>query len=201
MLTCWPSCRNAGRWTSPGRPGRPSRASTQPPAFEALGTAVASLAGRRHSSCRDPRHRPPADRPRDVHHRERVRARRLQQGRLSQQGIPDGPQQVGQEWIMLQAGLTLRKPAKDYKLKREHLSVTHARRQDDSARDAAGVPRRHGRRLVPHMRAKIAPDSINYFPNDVSRPSISSTSSGAPTGPSRTSRPLGRGRWPRPSRG
>ena len=78
-------------------------------------------------------------------------------------------QQVGQEWILLQVGLTLRKPTKDYKLKREHLSVTTP--------DGKTIPLatqqeyRGGMGAVSalDMRAKVNPDSINYFPNDVSR--------------------------------
>ncbi len=78
-------------------------------------------------------------------------------------------QQVGQEWILLQVGLTLRKPTKDFKLKREHLSVTTP--------DGKKIPLatqqeyRGGMGAVASldMRAKVNPDSINYFPNDVSR--------------------------------
>jgi hypothetical protein len=78
-------------------------------------------------------------------------------------------QQVGEEWILLQVGLTLRKPTKDYKLKREHLSVTTP--------DGKTIPLatqqeyRGGMGAVSalNLRAKVNPDSINYFPNDVTR--------------------------------
>jgi hypothetical protein len=78
-------------------------------------------------------------------------------------------EQLGQEWILLQAGITLRKPAKSYKLKREHLTVTTP--------DGKTIPLatqqeyRGGMGAVSslNMRAKVVVDSINYFPNDVTR--------------------------------
>jgi hypothetical protein len=78
-------------------------------------------------------------------------------------------EQLGQEWILLQAGITLRKPARSYKLKREHLTVTTP--------DGKTIPLatqqeyRGGMGAVSslNMRAKVVVDSINYFPNDVTR--------------------------------
>lgn len=78
-------------------------------------------------------------------------------------------EQLGQEWILLQAGITLRKPTRSYKLKREHLTVTTP--------DGKTIPLatqqeyRGGMGAVSslNMRAKVVVDSINYFPNDVTR--------------------------------
>lgn len=76
-------------------------------------------------------------------------------------------QQVGQEWILLQVGLTLRKPTKDYTLKREHLSVTTPDGRKIPL--ATELEYRGGKGVSAlNMRAKVSADSINYFPNDVS---------------------------------
>jgi hypothetical protein len=77
--------------------------------------------------------------------------------------------QVGQEWILLQVGVTLRKPAKTYTIKREHFWVTTP--------DGKKVPLatqqeyRGGMGAITslNLRAKVNPDSINYFPVDASR--------------------------------
>jgi uncharacterized protein (DUF1684 family) len=78
-------------------------------------------------------------------------------------------EQVGQEWVMLQAGLTLRKPTKDYNLKRDHLSIT----TPDGKNIPLATQQEYRGAMAAvsslDMRAKVAPDSINYFPNDVSR--------------------------------
>lgn len=78
-------------------------------------------------------------------------------------------QQVGQEWILLQAGFTLRKPAKDYKLKREHLTVTTPDGQTIPLATVQEYRGGMGAISALNMRAKAVSDSINYFPNDVSR--------------------------------
>jgi hypothetical protein len=77
--------------------------------------------------------------------------------------------QVGEEWILLQAGVTLRRPAKTYTIKREHFWVTTP--------DGKKVPLatqgeyRAGMSAITtlNLRAKVNPDSINYFPVDASR--------------------------------
>lgn len=78
-------------------------------------------------------------------------------------------QQVGQDWILLQLGVTVRKPTKNQKFKRDALSLTTP---DGSKVPLATVQDyRGGMGAVAslNMRAKASPDSINYFPNDVSR--------------------------------
>jgi len=73
---------------------------------------------------------------------------------------------VGEEWLMLEVGMTVRS-GKDYTLKREHLSIKTpdgasiplASQKDYSAANLRAL----------NMRAKVVRDSINYFPNDVSR--------------------------------
>lgn len=84
-------------------------------------------------------------------------------------GYRNAQQQVGQEWILLQAGFTLRKPTKDYKLKREHLTVTTPDGQTIPLATVQEYRAGMGAVSALNMRAKVNNDSINYFPNDVSR--------------------------------
>jgi hypothetical protein len=79
-------------------------------------------------------------------------------------------EQVGKEWIMLQFGVTLRKPAADYKLKREHLWLTTPdgtkiplATQSEYSGGGAEV-----RSLT--QRARAVKDSINYFPLEADQP-------------------------------
>jgi len=79
-------------------------------------------------------------------------------------------EQVGKEWIMLQMGVTLRKPTDNYKIKREHLSVTTPdgktiplATQNEYAAGGAEV-----RSLTQRMKAQK--DSINYFPLEADQP-------------------------------
>lgn len=76
---------------------------------------------------------------------------------------------VGEEWLMLEVGLTMRSPAKDYTLKREHFSLKTPEgtmiplaSQSDYAKA--------GYLTALNNRAKVIRDSINYFPVDVTRP-------------------------------
>ena len=75
---------------------------------------------------------------------------------------------LGEEWLMLEVGVTMRAPAKDYTLKREHLSI--------KTPDGTVIPLASqndygtaGYLKALNNRAKVQRDSINYFPNDVSR--------------------------------
>lgn len=78
-------------------------------------------------------------------------------------------QSVGEDWVLLRTGITLRKDNPDYVLKREHLTlkipngtiVPLATQQDFNK--AGGC-----RALV--MRDSKIHDSINYFPASVNRP-------------------------------
>jgi hypothetical protein len=76
---------------------------------------------------------------------------------------------VGEEWLMLEVGLTMRSPSKDYELKREHLTL--------KTPDGTMIPlasqsdfAKAGYLTALQNRAKVIRDSINYFPNDVTRP-------------------------------
>ncbi len=75
--------------------------------------------------------------------------------------------QVGQEWMLLQLGVTLRKPTKDYKLKREHLSI----RTPDGKTIPLATQKEYAAANVMALntRAKAIHDSINYFPGDAFR--------------------------------
>ena len=76
---------------------------------------------------------------------------------------------IGEDWLMLEVGLTMRSPAKDYKLKREHFTLKTpdgATIALASQSDYAGA----GYLSALNNRAKVVRDSINYFPVDVTRP-------------------------------
>jgi hypothetical protein len=64
-------------------------------------------------------------------------------------------------------GITLRKPTKDYKLKRADLSL----QTPDGKSIALATQKEYGAANVAalNMRAKVVRDSINYFPSDASR--------------------------------
>ena len=75
---------------------------------------------------------------------------------------------LGEEWLMLEAGLTMRSPAKDYTLKREHFTL--------KTPDGTMIPlatqsdyAKAGYLSALNNRAKVQRDSINYFPVDVTR--------------------------------
>ena len=72
---------------------------------------------------------------------------------------------VGEEWMLLDVGFTVRKPTKDYKLKREHLSV---KVPDGSMVALASQPdyAKAGYLRALNMKTKTMKDSINYFPMD-----------------------------------
>ena len=76
---------------------------------------------------------------------------------------------VGDEWVLLDTGITVRRGVKSYTLKREHLTLktpdgkTHQLATQREFNEAGGL-----RGL--NMRARVMRDSINYFPVDVSRP-------------------------------
>ncbi len=75
-------------------------------------------------------------------------------------------EQVGKEWIMLQFGVTLRKPTPNFTLKREHLTITTPdgktiplATQSEYSSGGAEV-----RSLT--RRARSVKDSVNYFPQE-----------------------------------
>ena len=76
---------------------------------------------------------------------------------------------VGEEWALLEVGLTTRRPAKDFTLKRENISI--------KTPDGTVIPLATQKEYAAagyctslNMRAKVQRDSINYFPQDVTRP-------------------------------
>jgi hypothetical protein len=77
-------------------------------------------------------------------------------------------EELGKEWILLEAGITLRKGVKDYALMREHLSV--------KTPDGTIIPlatnqeyKSANLRALNH-RAKVMRQSINYFPLEADQP-------------------------------
>jgi hypothetical protein len=79
-------------------------------------------------------------------------------------------EQIGKEWMMLQFGVTLRKPTPPYRLKREDLSITTP---DGTTIPLATQPEyaaggAEARSLT--KRAQAQRDSINYFPVEVDQP-------------------------------
>jgi hypothetical protein len=75
---------------------------------------------------------------------------------------------VGEEWLMLEVGLTMRSPSEDFTLKREHLTL--------KTPDGTVIPLASQREFaeagyLPALqnRAKVVRDSINYFPVEASR--------------------------------
>lgn len=76
-------------------------------------------------------------------------------------------QSVGEEWMLLEVGLTIR-GGKDYTLKREHLSI----KTPDGSTIGLATQREFaeaGYLPALNMRAKVVRDSINYFPATVGR--------------------------------
>jgi hypothetical protein len=77
-------------------------------------------------------------------------------------------EEVGREWMLLEVGVTLRKPTADYLLKREHITV---RTPDGKTIPlATQVDYRAASTGALNKRASLMHDSINYFPVDASRP-------------------------------
>jgi hypothetical protein len=78
-------------------------------------------------------------------------------------------QSAGEDWMLLEIGATVRSPAKNYVLKREHISL--------STPDEKKIPlptntefRKADLRAL-ERRARIVRDSINYFPPEATRAS------------------------------
>jgi hypothetical protein len=84
-------------------------------------------------------------------------------------GYKVAQQSIGEEWLMLEVGMTMRAPAGDYTLKREHLKL----KTPDGAMIDLATQKQYGEAgYLPtiDMKAKVVRDSINYFPMDASRP-------------------------------
>jgi hypothetical protein len=84
-------------------------------------------------------------------------------------GYRNAQQSIGEEWVLLEVGLTMRSPAKDFTLKREHLSI----KTPDGTTIPLATQKEYGEAgylRALNTRAKAVRDSINYFPVDASRP-------------------------------
>jgi len=75
---------------------------------------------------------------------------------------------VGEEWMLLEVGMTVLEPTPDYRLTRDALSL--------ETPDGKTIPlaplmeQRGGKVQAIQNRAKVQRDSINYFPTKASRP-------------------------------
>ncbi len=82
-------------------------------------------------------------------------------------GYRTANQSVGEEWMLLEMGVTVRKGVKEFTLKREHLSI--------ETPDGKTIPLssnkeyREGNLRALEMRASVVRDSINYFPPEATR--------------------------------
>ena len=75
---------------------------------------------------------------------------------------------VGEDWILLEVGMTVRDGVKDYTLKREALSLETP---DGTTLPLPSIEEfRKGNTQALQNRAKIQRDSINYFPPKASKP-------------------------------
>jgi hypothetical protein len=75
---------------------------------------------------------------------------------------------IGEEWLMLEVGLTVRSPAKDRKITRESFTL----QTPDGTKIALASQSDYAKAgYLPALnnRAKVVRDSINYFPVDVTR--------------------------------
>ena len=74
---------------------------------------------------------------------------------------------IGEEWMLLEVGMTLLEPTPDYRLTRDALSL--------ETPDGKTIPlaplmeQREGKVQAIQQRAKVQRDSINYFPTKASR--------------------------------
>jgi hypothetical protein len=75
---------------------------------------------------------------------------------------------IGEEWVLLEVGITMRSPAKDYRLKRENLKL---KTPDGQIIPLATQSQYAEAGYLPalNMRAKVQRDPINYFPVEASR--------------------------------
>ena len=83
-------------------------------------------------------------------------------------GYRAAQESIGEEWMLLEVGLTMRSPAKNYTLKREHLSI----KTPDGNTIGLATQKDYaeaGYLRALNMRMKVMRDSINYFPLEASR--------------------------------
>jgi hypothetical protein len=83
-------------------------------------------------------------------------------------GYQPANRSVGEEWMLLEIGATMREGAKDFTMKRESLTL--------DTPDGKTIPlpsvseHRAGNTIALQNRAKVQRDSINYFPPMATRP-------------------------------
>jgi len=83
-------------------------------------------------------------------------------------GYRAAQESIGEEWMLLEVGLTMRSPAKDFTLKREHLSI----KTPDGGTIGLATQKEYaeaGYLRALNMRMKVMRDSINYFPVEAHR--------------------------------
>jgi hypothetical protein len=83
-------------------------------------------------------------------------------------GYRAAQESVGEEWMLLEVGLTMRSPAKDFTLKREHLQV----KTPDGTTIPLATQKQYaeaGYLRALNQRMRVMRDSINYFPVEARR--------------------------------
>jgi len=83
-------------------------------------------------------------------------------------GYRAAQESIGEEWMLLEVGLTMRSPAKNFTLKREHLSI----KTPDGTTIPLATQKQYaeaGYLRALNQRMKVMRDSINYFPVEASR--------------------------------
>ena len=74
---------------------------------------------------------------------------------------------VGEDWLLLEVGITLREGVKDFRLTREHISLSTP---DGKTLPLPSIEQfRKGNTQALQAREKVQRDSINYFPPNASR--------------------------------
>jgi hypothetical protein len=77
-------------------------------------------------------------------------------------------QALGEEWALIDVGMTMRSPAKDFRLKREHIKLKTPDGQVINLATQSEFAEAGYLRAL-NNRAKVVRDSINYFPVEASR--------------------------------
>lgn len=77
--------------------------------------------------------------------------------------------ELGKEWMLLQMGVTLRKPAPNYKLKREHIWVSTPDGKKIPLATQQEYQATVGNLAGLNKRARMMADSIGYFPTDATQ--------------------------------
>jgi hypothetical protein len=82
-------------------------------------------------------------------------------------GYRAAQQSIGDEWMLLESGMTVRSPTKNYKLTRDHISMKTTDGTVIGLASQAEYQKADLRAL--NMRTRAIRDSINYFPIDATR--------------------------------